>query len=97
MIFKELEKAVFEVVDSHCEVILSLLSRPKCDLGDVKEAMYQAPCLPALPALLPCLPRLSALSVCLPAWPDLPAYIACFACLRLHACLVCTAGVDCLV
>jgi len=70
---EELEKATFEVVDMHSEVIFSLLSSPKCDLGDVKEAMFQVPCLPALPALLPCLPRLSALSVCLPAWPALRA------------------------
>ena len=79
---EELEKATFEVVDRHCEVIFSLLSRSKYDLGDVKEVMFQVPCLPALPAFLPCLPSLSALSVYLSAWPALPAYIACFTYLR---------------
>jgi len=36
-----LKKAMFQVVARHCELIICLLTSPKCDLGEVGKAMIQ--------------------------------------------------------
>jgi len=39
--FGEVEKAMFQVVARHRELIFFLLTNPKCDMGEVEKAMFQ--------------------------------------------------------
>ena len=40
-VLDEVKKAMFKVVDRHCEETFSILSNPKCDLGEIKKAVFQ--------------------------------------------------------
>jgi len=37
----EVDKAMFQVVARHCELIFFLLIRPKCDLCEIDKDMFQ--------------------------------------------------------
>ena len=41
MQFDEDEKAMIQVVANHWELIFSLLTNPKCEIGEVEKAMFQ--------------------------------------------------------